>query len=534
MNASSPLAPPERLAPVAASERIETLDVLRGFALVGICVVNVEFFNRPVIESGAGMAPGLSGVDWLAAFVIAYFFTGKFWTIFSLLFGMGFAVMLTRAQAAGRAFLPTYLRRIGALALFGALHHVFIWSGDILFSYALGALFLLLVLFGNWRWMLGAIVLFVALTSVPPLATLSSGLAMALVFAGLVGLYLRGGERDLSLSLVALVPGCLITLGALLLLLAGDNQGVRALATAGALLLAVSWLARRFREPVAARPWRAGVAIYTLAFALMGLEGALRHFGPPPPPPSSAAQMQAAQDDLAVQAARRADRAARIEQETLVLTEGGYLDAVAMRAEHFSKRVQEEPGFAVVLVGVFLIGTWFVRSGVIANAGSHLPLFRKLALFGIPFGIGLGLLGSLVATGQHQASSEGAFRLASALLMLGGLPAALGYAAAVVLMLHSAGALARIRALAPFGRMALTNYLLQSVVFSLVFYSYGLGQWGWGRAWQVAFALALCALQVPLSHWWLARFRYGPVEWLWRALTYLQLPPMRRADGGTI
>jgi len=83
--------------------------------------------------------------------------------------------------------------------------------------------------------------------------------------------------------------------------------------------------------------------------------------------------------------------------------------------------------------------------------------------------------------------------------------------------------------LAPAGRMALSNYLGQSLVCTLVFYGYGLGWFEqMGRAWQLVFAIGLFALQVVISHAWLRRFQFGPVEWLWRACTYLQLPPLRR------
>jgi len=61
-----------------------------------------------------------------------------------------------------------------------------------------------------------------------------------------------------------------------------------------------------------------------------------------------------------------------------------------------------------------------------------------------------------------------------------------------------------------------------------VFYGYGLGWWGLPRAQQVLFVLVVFALQLALSHWWLARFRYGPLEWVWRAFTYRVDPPMRR------
>jgi uncharacterized membrane protein YeiB len=112
--------------------------------------------------------------------------------------------------------------------------------------------------------------------------------------------------------------------------------------------------------------------------------------------------------------------------------------------------------------------------------------------------------------------------------MMGNLPACLGYVSLIVLMLHAGGALSRIRVLAPLGRMALTNYLTHSVIGTFYFYGYGLGHWGMGRAMQVLFVAVVITLQVIFCHWWLARFRYGPMEWLWRAITYWQLPPMRR------
>src|SRR5687768_124880 len=127
------------LTPVANDERIQALDVVRGFALIGILLMNVEFFNRATASIGSGMQSGLSGANFWVSYFVQYFVAGKFWTIFSLLFGMGFAVMLTRTERAGRSFLVPYMRRIAALAVFGALHHIFLFAGDILFSYAVAA-----------------------------------------------------------------------------------------------------------------------------------------------------------------------------------------------------------------------------------------------------------------------------------------------------------------------------------------------------------------------------------------------------------
>ena len=146
---ATPAVPSADLAPIAANQRIEALDVVRGFALLGIFLMNIEFFNRTFGSFDEGMPRGLTGIDWLASWFIAYFVQGKFWTIFSLLFGMGFAVMMVRAEQAGREFKTVYLRRVLALAVFGAAHFVFLWEGDILFSYAVAALMLMVVLYGK-------------------------------------------------------------------------------------------------------------------------------------------------------------------------------------------------------------------------------------------------------------------------------------------------------------------------------------------------------------------------------------------------
>jgi uncharacterized membrane protein YeiB len=162
------------------------------------------------------------------------------------------------------------------------------------------------------------------------------------------------------------------------------------------------------------------------------------------------------------------------------------------------------------------------------KAQAHLPLFRKLAMYCLPLGIGMGLLGSTIA--MHAIpGSRGAdgWQLASGLQMLGNLPASIGYVSLVILMLYSASPLNRVSVLAPFGRMALTNYLTQSLVASTFFFGYGFGHWGVSRVDQMVFVAVLAAAQIVFSHVWLSRFRYGPVEWLWRAVTYWQIPPMR-------
>ena len=498
--------------PVPSEYRLNALDILRGFALIGICIANVEFFNRPVAESGDGVPAGLHGLDWLVAFLVATFVTGKFWTIFSLLFGVGFALMQERAHTAQRPFLPAYGRRIAALGAFGLLHYLLLWSGDILISYAFGALVLMLTLFSRPGWMIPGLIACVVLAQAPGFAFAAWGV-MPILFAGLAGAYLRSDRRALF-PLLMLVSGSLMLLAAALGALGGTADASWVLPALGAMLLVLGLLAWRFDQDLTRRPLRAGAAVFLLVYGLAAFDGGMRLLDAEPGLASTEYLEQ---------------RAARGAQEQQVLTNGSHADAVAMRWSHLGARMEDEASGVVIVASMFLIGVWFAHSGLVANPAAHLPLLRRLAVGGIVGGVGLGLAGSAIAPGRAPGAGDAGYDLAYALLTLGSLPASLGYVAALLLALHSGGKLARITLLAPYGRMALSNYLMQSLVFSLLFHAWGLGLWGIGRTEQVGIALLLCALQIAFSHWWMARFRYGPLEWVWRALTYLRCPAMRRA-----
>lgn len=394
------------LSPIGARERIEALDVIRGFALLGIFLMNIEWFSRSFQELGAGIPAGLRGIDHAAAWFVYVFVQGKFWTLFSLLFGMGFAVMADRAQASGRPFGAIYVRRSFALLAFGLAHALLLWPGDILHSYAIAAL-------------------------------------------GLLGL--RNVDRHLLLGL--------------------------------------------------------GLGLYCGIAALELLGGLVMSLGPP--------------GETAESTRLAATSAAQ------VYAQGGYFEITAQRARDFLHHLHSDIGVVPIALGIFLLGAWFVRSGRIGDVAAHRGFFLRLALIGIPLG------GALVAWSvsmgvSFESGHDPGRQIANGAMMLGALPLSLGYLALIALGL-TVPAIERVLAwLAPAGRMALTNYLLQSLLASLIFYGYGFAQWGRiGRAGQVALVLAIFCAQLLLSRWWLTRWRFGPAEWLWRAITYGHAPPMR-------
>jgi uncharacterized protein len=105
----------------------------------------------------------------------------------------------------------------------------------------------------------------------------------------------------------------------------------------------------------------------------------------------------------------------------------------------------------------------------------------------------------------------------------------LGYVSAICLLALRPPWGRRLAVLAPVGQMALTNYLLESLIATMIFYGYGLGLFGQvGAAWGIVLTVVIYLLLIPFSHWWMRRFLYGPAEWLWRSMTYWKWQPLRR------
>jgi|TARA_B110000037_G_scaffold33898_1_gene40962 uncharacterized membrane protein YeiB len=135
------------LVPLSAAERIVSLDVLRGFALLGILIANMVNFSQPLEVFGFRNGFWFGPVDKLADWISILLVEGKFYPLFSFLFGLGFSMQMDRADSRELNFIPTYRRRLFVLMGFGAAHGIFLWEGDVLLAYALCGF--LLVLFRN-------------------------------------------------------------------------------------------------------------------------------------------------------------------------------------------------------------------------------------------------------------------------------------------------------------------------------------------------------------------------------------------------
>ena len=573
-----PPTPIKDLKPIAPAERIEAIDVVRGFALIGIFFMNIEWFNRSFNEFQDGIPASAHGIDWLATYFVNFFVAGKFWTIFSLLFGMGFAVMLTRAEDTGRAFLVPYIRRVLALGVFGMLHTILLWPGDILFSYAFTAAGLLFVLFGTWKSFLGSAALMLGLAFVPGMG--SAGILVAeLALMGLIALFIRHqrifkvvGMRLPLVSVFFLVLGVIASLAAVAAFFVPPMADAKREIMGGAgFLLASAFVSAKFREPAESRFWRTGVWIYSMPFVIGIIFSTINYQKPlenvfnSPEAVKLSLEIEAKnkveeeakkaaeaagkkyvkpeekKEDKKIvktEAQKKIERDARqivaihenqrdIEKDKKVLKTGSFVEVVKHRWKEFAEGPFNAAGQAFSAIALFLIGVWFVRAKIITHAKENLGLFKQLAMWGLHVGLGLSIFASTINVTHVAGTTGDGVGLMRNLVMLANLPTCLGYVSAVILMVYSTSIFSKIKVLAPFGRMALTNYLTQSLIQASFFYGWGLGQYGMGRASQLAFAIGVVCIQVAFSHWWLARFRYGPMEWIWRGITYWQVPALR-------
>lgn len=207
---------------------------------------------------------------------------------------------------------------------------------------------------------------------------------------------------------------------------------------------------------------------------------------------------------------------------------GSYLDATLQRAKDMGYSLLNLMTLGPLVFGMFLLGAWFLKSGAMTAPARFARLFAALRWIALPTGLAMVLVAFWLQPTHDPAVIDLRSSTAFCMNMLGSALMCLGYAGWIVRGMQSPRWAGVLGWLAPAGRMALTNYLVQSLVGTLVFYGYGLGYFEQlPRAWQVPFVLALFALQVLASRWWLRHFRFGPVEWLWRSLTYFNPQPMR-------
>ncbi|MCL1635672.1 DUF418 domain-containing protein [Luteimonas sp. SX5] len=398
------------ITPIPVAERYDLVDALRGFALCGVLLANLSAFSLyEYLAQPAQAALPTADFDRIAKHALQWMLTHKAVTVFSILFGFGFAMQLERAEARGGDGLRVFARRMGVLLAIGALHSAF-WWGDILLVYALAGFALILCRKWPSHWLIWG------------------GFAIALAGTTAVRAWFASVSRAGPLSRQEVM-----------------TQAFDALS-----------------EP-------------SLSSALAGNAGLLQWWYPL----------------------------------------GGLM-------------------LVLFSLGRFMLGYWAGRTRLLQAPAEHLPLLKRILAWTLPLGLlatALQFWAEPVRAALPWLSKGLGMHAWMALVAFAG-PLLLGIAVGTlfVLLYLRAGWRRWLRHFAPAGRMALTNYLMQTAVCSAIFYGYGLGIGpGYGTvAWFVVWALLFSA-QMAVSRWWLMRFRFGPMEWLWRSLTYGRLQPMRSA-----
>jgi len=189
----------------------------------------------------------------------------------------------------------------------------------------------------------------------------------------------------------------------------------------------------------------------------------------------------------------------------------------------------------VYAFGRFCLGAAIGRSGLFENVEMHLPLLRRIATIALPLGLAIGLFIRLVRRDllELPGDAESWKHFAKIIASPAALILAAGYCAGIVVALRSGWGRRIFTPFGTVGRMALTNYLAQGFIYAFILFGVGPGL---GLAGKIgSFAVVLICIvffagQIAFSHWWLARYRFGPMEWVWRTLTYGERPAMRRAD----
>lgn len=390
-------------APTQSHERIEIVDIMRGFALIGVLAMNMHAYSghsfalREITDS----------LDKTTVIFLQFFFQAKFYSLFSFLFGWGMATQLARSKSRGTRFVPYYLRRNFILLGIGLIHAILIWNGDILVVYALLAI--LLVPFRNRS----------------PKTILFFSVAF------------------LTISIVMVLPG--------------ETMDV----------------VRSFYNQ------------YT---------NFLRQNTFPPE----------------------------------LYATGSYPEILLLRKEQFFSMFSNILFWFGNIFSMFLLGLYVGKREIFKNIHGHLPLIRKVMWVGLF--IGLIFNGIFVKTNlqpnwlpqtYHRLATSGARTIGAPALML-------FYVCMIIMLVTKESWKSRLIPLAPVGKMALSNYLFQSVLCTLIFYGYGLGLYGEISP-TVGLILTIFIFlgQIRFSSYWMERYQFGPMEWLWRSLTYLKRQPLR-------
>jgi uncharacterized protein len=394
--------------------RIISLDILRGVAVLGILVMNIQSFSMPMAAyinpTAYGDLNGLNRWIWIMSYILA---SQKFMSIFSMLFGAGVFIFTENAVAKGLNSALLHYRRMGWLLVFGLVHGYLLWYGDILFTYGLCGMLLFVF------------------RKLPPKKLIWIGLGFFLVPMVLDSLFAYSMPY---------------------------------------------WPEESLRSTM--QSWRP--------------------------------------DEASLEQTLAAYRGGWLEQMELRVPDALFMQTGMFFMQTFWRAI------SMMLLGLALF-KWQVLSAA-RSAGWYL----RLSVGGLMLGILLSSAG-VVLNFRMQWSMEFSMFLGKQFNYLGSVLTALGYVGLVMILVKSTSFRKIKNTLAAVGRMAFSNYILMTLLCTSVFYGHGLGLFGNAqRTVQALLVLGIWMVILIISPLWLRSFRYGPLEWLWRRLTYGNWPTLKK------
>ncbi|TMI61292.1 MAG: DUF418 domain-containing protein [Bacteroidetes bacterium] len=404
--------------PVSLTERSDILDVLRGFALFGVMMDNLfGFTGWGYLTDSSREALSTWPADGLVGLFEQTFINGKFYSLFSLLFGIGFSIILIRNEQKGINPLKIFYRRIFILLLIGAFHLFGLWEGDILFLYAL--IGLILPLFRK--------------CSDKTLLILASVLILSPILLDCIYMLLNGKPGEFLEKIAFRID---------------ENNGI----------VGDGYRDYLYKDGSGWQEWRNW-------------------------------------------------------------QESGFLYRYSYILD--SNRIPK-------VLGMFLIGFYAGRKMMYIQLENYVQLFKKLRLWGFVIGIPSAIACTYFEFFQKQIPNPiGIFH--TIFYATSVVPLCLAYVSVICLHWIKTKGNSKLKVLAPMGRMALTNYLMQTIIGITLYYGVGFGFGGnIGPAIFVPIGLAVYALQVLYSNLWFKYFNYGPFEWIWRMLTYGKWLPLKK------
>ena len=178
--------------------------------------------------------------------------------------------------------------------------------------------------------------------------------------------------------------------------------------------------------------------------------------------------------------------------------------------------------------GLMLLGMALMKLGILSGVRSQ-AFYRRMMFTGYGLGLPLTVFSAWILH-RHQWDMLWSFQLGGIPNYFGSILVAFGHVGLVLSVIKARAGQNLVQRFTAVGRMAFTNYLMHSAVLTTIFYGYGFGFYGQvPRFWQMGFVAGVLGFQLWFSTWWLSRFRFGPMEWLWRSLSYWQLQPMRKS-----